>query len=833
MRDEQQSQLGFLMATALLCLAGIMIYFYHVSQTDIYNPQAAQVAVHARHIQETGYWLSPNLHDQSHTPSPPLYPWLIQLTASLKTEITNHHGRIPGATAAVLMMLLTALLLYRHINRYQRDDDAGAPVEGFSLLAGLILGSSPLLYIAGRSGTPDALYALFYFISAFCMTESLEARRSFYASHSPRMWLILGYVFIGLAMLTNGPLALYMLWIPYLLTARSYRLRKFDWVHLPGTLIALFIGAAWLFGGSGSGSQLDAWMQFWIPGNSMIRDGSVGRFTVVYGLLISTLPWVILALVMIYRIQSRKDRSPALVYWNWSLFANSLLIILLAPRIGNQTVMLLPFLTLLAVDGIYRWNFESQPWSTIWRRSMRVILTLFILAGIFTALLLHSILGLVMFILAAVSWIFWIVWTYGRRLMYSPWDTAIRIASITVILILAAEVLSLSDWVPRRRYHIDTLMFFDRVNKRIDEDNSSHLIFQAGNNPDPDRYLHDYHLHTQTGTLKQGMEIEAVPGLDQYVYIQNADIAHLPAGRYIPVAYDFDEHGETREIVFRVDAGTTAPLDQPTRIAMLGNTGTRRDAQRDVSKRLGKRSRHQPLDHAVLLGNNVYGPSFFDHLDFTGSFLRPNHDLLRDGVMFHGVLGHEDQSYAWLQSRYQPFHMYGQRYYSSLLDNGRTELFVLDTARSDPARGMDKEQLAWFKKALMNSDAQWKIVGLYSCLLSRVAPDLADSVLAGQLMPVFSRYDVNLVCWSGGKFYERQKQPGSSTLFLNCGWSGSKGSKKLKEFTPGSGFYSQDPGYVWIETSDERLTWQAVTKRNLVVDEGEISGVNGMNPDPS
>ncbi len=822
MRDEANSTFGNLMAIILLLVAGILIFFYHIGRTDIVDPRAAQIAVQARHIQKTGFWLNPGIQDQFRMMTPPFYTWLVSLSTKSKTGITAGHVRIPGATAAILIMLIAALLIHRHINRYQRDDEATTPTEGFPLLAGLILGSSPLLFIAGRSGTPDALYTLFYFASVFCVTESLEARRSFYASHSPRTWLILGYGFVGLAMLTNGPLAFYLLWIPYLLTARSYRLKRFDWIHFPGILISLLIGTTWLLGRTDTGNMVFNWIQFWISGDSMNSDETNGRLTVLFGIFVSTFPWLPLTAVMIYRIQSKKDRSPALVYWSWSLLANGLLLFLLAPEIGDQSVMLIPFVTLLAVAGLYRWNFEVQPWSTIWHQSMRVVLAIFILAGFFIALLLHSAPGLSLFILAASSWLFWIVRTYGHRVMHTPWTSAIRVCSIAVILIITAEVMILSDWEPRRRYHLDTLAFFDRIAIRSNEKTVSHLFYQPGSRLERSRFLHDYHLDSLTKTLRPGMDIQPLEGIDQFIYLQGKDDMIKPDANWIPIAYDYDGLGEIRETVFRVNSSGDITRDEPTRIAILGNTGTRRNAQKDVAKRLGKWSDHSPLDHAILLGNNIYGPSFSDHLDFSGSFLRPFRDLLRDGVMFHAVLGHEDQSYAWLHSHYRPFHMYGRRYYRTSLDNGRTELFVLDTERRNPIKEMDPEQLSWLKSNLDKSKATWKIVGLHRSLVSRADEDLADRVLAAQLLPVFEKHGVNLVCWAGGEFYERIEDRESKILYLNCGWSGNKGSKYMGEFRPGSGFYSRDPGFVWVEATNNQLTWKAVTDRKRIVDQGII-----------
>jgi 4-amino-4-deoxy-L-arabinose transferase-like glycosyltransferase len=125
-------------------------------------------------------------------------------------------SRLPGAIAMSLLVLLAAWWAYQHFNSYPRADGIDISPEGFALLSGLILATSPQLVNLARSGVNDSIFALFCFAAVYCLGQSFESRRSFFAGRPWRQWVLFAYVLIGLGMLTKGPAAFLFVLIPYM-----------------------------------------------------------------------------------------------------------------------------------------------------------------------------------------------------------------------------------------------------------------------------------------------------------------------------------------------------------------------------------------------------------------------------------------------------------------------------------------------------------------------------------------------------------------------------------------------------------------------------------------
>jgi hypothetical protein len=258
-------------------------------------------------------------------------------------------------------------------------------------------------------------------------------------------------------------------------------------------------------------------------------------------------------------------------------------------------------------------------------------------------------------------------------------------------------------------------------------------------------------------------------------------------------------------------------------VAVLGNAGTREDAQRDVGHRIDRHAGAADIQDALLLGNNLYGSSEFNHLDFINGFEKPYERLLKRGVTFHALLGHEDQSHAPLQLYYPAFHMEGRRYYRLTLGYGMVDVFMLDSDRGDEGAGLGEDQLAWLDAGLAASRAPWKVVALHRALYSAAGNGRPDSTRAAQLAPMLKRHGVGVVVWSGGQWYERLELPDDPAVYVGAGWSGGRRAAGFnrddRRLESGD---DQHDGFVLLNFTPRRAQLKAIDSDGRVVDTHEF-----------
>lgn len=831
-REQERISLAQLMAAILLILAGTLLFFYHLGKTDFARDTPARIAVYTRQMNEGGQWLTPVLRGEPRLEVPPLYLWATRIFSGFSATVTPLQERFAGAVCAMLLVLLAAWWLYRHAIRYSREDMAEATAEGFALLGGLILASNPVFFSKGREGTLNTMFVLFYSAAAFCWSESLEARRSFYAGRPWRNWVMWGYVLAGVAMLVRGPLVLPLLIVPYFLAARSYHLHRLDRVHLAGLPLALAIGGSWpllitLFHPGIAG----IWKEWLSLHMGNLDASSTPFYEFLWHILASSFPWNLLALVMAWRIGRRKDRSPTLVFWMSSLLGNLLVLTFLSNAVGQHRLPVIFFITLMAADAIYRWNFENA-WAMAWRVLLRVLLVLGILLTLCGAVLLKSGLGLLLVSLVPLAWAGWAVRSRLGDMQYTPWETTMRLSAMVVCVLIAGEAVYLSDYEPKQLFFDGDLAYVSRIKRSA---NNPDARFFMQNNTMDIRY--DYLLNTPPlldkpiATLRPAA---GAPAFDAPVYLAaNEGFDALARNPYLQATACLwgKDHTRLQEGLLRVTAPAaanpaTTPTQearQPQRLALLGNQGTRSNAQKNVGKRLAKVVAKQPLEDVLLLGNNIYGPSTLKHLDFVNAFEKPYWELLKRGVTFHATLGREDQSFAWLEGKYPPFNMNKHRYYSLGACAGLVEAFMLDGERLYQDKKFDEAQLKWLEDALARSRAPWKVVCLNQSLASAANDADVNEELAGRLLPLLDRGRVSVVAWAGGPWYERLALPGHAPAFLNGGWSGKKPETSFKNDPRLKLGYNARPGFVILEFEEARAVIRAIDDNGTIVDTAVLS----------
>ena len=250
------------------------------------------------------------------------------------------------------------------------------------------------------------------------------------------------------------------------------------------------------------------------------------------------------------------------------------------------------------------------------------------------------------------------------------------------------------------------------------------------------------------------------------------------------------------------------PLEKKSvRFAVIGDNGTGESAEYEVAAQMEAYLKVVGYDFVTMMGDNIYGGH--KPRDFELKFETPYKPLLDAGVKFYACLGNHDDSN---ETRYKPFNMDGQRYYS--FKKGDAQFFVLDS------NYMDAAQLEWINNQLSGSAAKWKIAYFHHPLYSDGRFHGPDLDLRKQLMPMFEKYGLNVVLSGHDHVYERFKPEEGIYFFL----VGNSGQLRYRNLRQGSGImatgFDTDCTFMLVEISADRLYYQTISRTGQTVDSG-------------
>jgi 4-amino-4-deoxy-L-arabinose transferase-like glycosyltransferase len=172
-----------------------VVLFWRLGEPTFWDPDEAHYAVTTRELLASGDWLAPTYNGRPFFDKPILFHQL-QALAMLATGETETGARLVPALSAVAL-IGAVLWLGRRL--------ASADV---ARVAALLLTVSPALAALARYAILDMLFTAFLFGGASLLTVAALRGR-------PRLEYP-GYVFIALAVLTKGPLALALLGLMFL-----------------------------------------------------------------------------------------------------------------------------------------------------------------------------------------------------------------------------------------------------------------------------------------------------------------------------------------------------------------------------------------------------------------------------------------------------------------------------------------------------------------------------------------------------------------------------------------------------------------------------------------
>ena len=182
-----------------ILLIGIILFIWQLGSTGLVDETPPLFAAASRAMAETGNWLTPQVNGLPRFDKPPLVYWLMGIGFSIPGNnfwdpLGTWSARLPSALATILLMLFLGdtLMKYPQENNlfYRRT----------AIIASLTFALSPLVIVWGRIAVSDALLC-----SNLGICLLLQWRR--YANPEGEVWW-LSWVFLSLAVLTKGPVAL-------------------------------------------------------------------------------------------------------------------------------------------------------------------------------------------------------------------------------------------------------------------------------------------------------------------------------------------------------------------------------------------------------------------------------------------------------------------------------------------------------------------------------------------------------------------------------------------------------------------------------------------------
>ena len=237
MKIESQKRFVVLL---MISISGILVFILGLGSTGLVDETPPLFAAAGRAMSESGDWLTPKVNGIDRFDKPPLLYWIMGFFYSLpNNEMWDSLGtisaRLPSALASLFLMLMIGDTVYC----WCKDSDSKiiAPLVG-----SLSFALSPLVIIWSRAAVSDALLSGTLGISLLLFWRRLASNEN--------QKCIFPWIFLGLAVLTKGPVAV----ILAILTITSFLFTQKEWKNLVakinpkiGFLITFLISFPWYF----------------------------------------------------------------------------------------------------------------------------------------------------------------------------------------------------------------------------------------------------------------------------------------------------------------------------------------------------------------------------------------------------------------------------------------------------------------------------------------------------------------------------------------------------------------------------------------------------------
>ncbi|MCD4698275.1 MAG: glycosyltransferase family 39 protein [Bacteroidales bacterium] len=192
----------------MIIIVGALFFIPFLGGVHLFDWDEANFAEIAREMIATGNYLQVQINYQPFFEKPPLFFWL-QVVSMKIFGINEFAARFPNAVFGII----TLILLYKIGSKLFN--------QRFGFIWAMAYFGSILPHFYFRSGIIDPVFNLFIFLGIYYLLKfkwKKEGCDTSLFNKSGHFYLLLGGVFVGLAILTKGPVA----WLIVLLTVLVY-----------------------------------------------------------------------------------------------------------------------------------------------------------------------------------------------------------------------------------------------------------------------------------------------------------------------------------------------------------------------------------------------------------------------------------------------------------------------------------------------------------------------------------------------------------------------------------------------------------------------------------
>ncbi|MBS9767539.1 MAG: glycosyltransferase family 39 protein [Flavobacteriaceae bacterium] len=182
----------------LILFVGILVFVLNLGQGTV-DIMEARNFVTVREMLESGNWLMPTMNGALRLAKPPLPTWITAVFASVFGLKSLFFLRLP----AVLMSIWSLFSMNVLVKRITKDSLLG-------VLSAVALSGMLYVVLLGRRGTWDIYTHSFMLAGIAQFVAIFQTKKPFFRA-------VLGGIFFGLAFLSKGPVALYALFLPFLI----------------------------------------------------------------------------------------------------------------------------------------------------------------------------------------------------------------------------------------------------------------------------------------------------------------------------------------------------------------------------------------------------------------------------------------------------------------------------------------------------------------------------------------------------------------------------------------------------------------------------------------
>ena len=342
----------------LISILGAILYLPFLGQVHLFDWDEINFAESAREMIVSGNYLDVQINFEIFWEKPPLFIWLQVLSMKL-FGINEFAARFPNAMVGILS-LISIFLIGKNI----KDTQFGLIWTG--LYAASIM---PFFYF--KSGIIDPLFNLFIFLGIYFFYKFTEDVKKIV------LYILLSATFIGLGILTKGPVALLIFGITaffYMIIKKEYKKYINLKVLVYYVLILSFVGGFWFI------------LQY-LNGNKQIlidfvayqirlfatKDAGHGGFLLYHFvvILIGVFPASILALKGFKLVNDKAKSIQSFHLWmHILLWVVMILFTIVKTKIAHYSSMAYFPVTFLATYFIYYWLAGKKIFSKCLRISL-------------------------------------------------------------------------------------------------------------------------------------------------------------------------------------------------------------------------------------------------------------------------------------------------------------------------------------------------------------------------------------------------------------------------------------------------------------------------------